>query len=61
MWRTPGTSGWNGSRMAGLPVSESDPIVRPWNALSSAMISVRPVRRDSLIAASIASAPELPK
>ncbi len=36
-------------------------MVRPWNAPSHAMIRGRPVRRASLNAASLASAPELQK
>ena len=36
-------------------------MVRPWKAPSAATIRVRPVRRASLNAASLASAPELQK
>ena len=54
-------SGLNGSRFAGWPVIDSAPIVRPWNAPSVATIRFRPVNRESLIAASLASAPELQK
>ena len=36
-------------------------MVRPWKAPSAATTLVRPVRRASLIAASLASAPELAK
>ena len=59
---TPGTSGSNAARFAGWPVTESAPSVRPWNEFSSATIPVLPVAlRAYLIAASIASAPELQK
>jgi hypothetical protein len=44
-----------------LLVSASDPIVRPWKEPSAATSFVRPVRRDSLKAASLASVPELVK
>ena len=60
-WVTPGRSGSNGSRYAGLWVSASAPVLRPWNAPSAATIRVRPVRRASLTAASTASVPELAK
>ena len=36
-------------------------MVRPWKPPSAATMRVRPVRRDSLTAASIASVPELAK
>ena len=39
----------------------SAPIVRPWKPPAAATTSVRPVRRVSLKAASLASAPELAK
>ena len=42
-------------------VSASAPMVRPWNAPSAATRWVRPVRRVSLKAASLASVPELVK
>ena len=51
--------GSNGARFAGWPVIARAPIVRPWNAFSAATIRVRPVSRESLNAASLASAPEL--
>ena len=58
----PGTSGSNGARFAGWPVTESAPIVRPWNEPSSATTPLRPVAlRAHLSAASTASAPELQK
>jgi hypothetical protein len=60
-WATSPGSGRNGSAFAGWPVSASAPIVRPWNPPSAATTPVRPVRRDSLNAASLASAPELAK
>ena len=60
--RTPGTSGSNASRFAGWPVTDSAPIVRPWNEPSSATMPGVPVAlRAHLSAASIASAPELQK
>ncbi|SHU71775.1 Uncharacterised protein [Mycobacteroides abscessus subsp. abscessus] len=40
-------------------MSASDPMVRPWKAPSAATTLVRPVRRVSLKAASLASVPEL--
>ena len=59
---TPGTSGANGSRFAGCPVTDSAPNVRPWNPPSSATTPGLPVAlRAYLTAASIASAPELQK
>ena len=42
MSSTPPGSGRNGSRYAGLPVSASEPIVRPWKESSSARMRVRP-------------------
>ena len=60
--RTPGTSGSNAARFAGCPVTDSAPSVRPWKEFSSATRPVLPVAlRAYLIAASIASAPELQK
>ena len=60
--RIPGTSGANGARFAGCPVTESAPNVRPWNPPSSATTPGLPVAlRAYLTAASIASAPELQK
>ncbi|OEI70208.1 Uncharacterized protein Cus16_0834 [Curtobacterium sp. ER1/6] len=66
MCSTPGTIGRKSSCSAGLPVSASAPIVRPWKpCLSARMRVLRPsaplFRRASLKAASFASAPELPK
>ena len=49
----------NGACLAGCPVSASDPMVLPWKAPCAATILVRPVRRDNLNPASLASAPEL--
>ena len=60
--RTPGTSGSNGSRFAGCPVTDSAPSVRPWNEPSSATRPVLPVAlRAHFSAASTASVPELQK
>ena len=60
--RTPGTSGSNGACLAGWPVAESAPSVRPWNEPSSATMPGLPVAlRAYLIAASTASVPELQK
>ena len=69
-----GTSGSNGLRITGFHVADSAPSVRPWNPWVSAMMraglppmagsapgSVRPYSLASLIAASLPSAPELPK
>ncbi|CFE64394.1 Uncharacterised protein [Mycobacterium tuberculosis] len=42
-------------------MSASEPMVRPWKASWAATSFVRPVSRDSLNAASLASAPELQK
>ena len=39
--RTSGTSGWNGSRMPGTPVSESAPNVVPWYAMCLAIALYR--------------------
>ena len=59
---TPGRSGSNAARFAGWPVADSAPSVRPWNEPSSATTPGLPVAlRAYLIAASIASAPELQK
>ena len=64
MCSTPPGSGSNASRMCGLPVRASEPIVRPWNPSTSASTRVRAppelLSRASLNAASFASAPELP-
>ena len=57
-------NGPNGVRMDSLPVSASEPIVRPWKLCSAATITGRSwpcARRTSLIAASFASVPELVK
>ena len=60
--RTPARSGANGSRFAGCPVTESEPIVRPWKPCSRAITPARPVAlRAYFSAASFASAPELQK
>ena len=58
----PGTSGANGACFDSCGVAESAPYVRPWKAPCSETI-VPPWRalRAHLIAASIASAPELVK
>jgi hypothetical protein len=58
---TPPGIGSNGARLSGWPVRASAPMVRPWNALSAAMILGRPVSRAILKAASLASVPELQK
>ncbi|CAB5240092.1 unannotated protein [freshwater metagenome] len=55
------SNGRNGVLFEGCPVSESAPIVLPWNAPWVATIFLRPLRRESLSAASFASAPELQK
>src|SRR5690242_13159487 len=62
-WYTPGSSGPNRPRyFALLAVSERLPSERPWNAPRNAITFVRPVAwRASLIAASTASVPELPR
>ena len=58
----PGTSGANGACLASCGVADSAPYVRPWNALWATMMSPRGrALRTSLIAASLASAPELQK
>ena len=44
-----------------MEVSASEPMVRPWKEPSAATRWVRPVRRVSLKAASLASVPELVK
>ena len=54
-------SGSNGARYASFEVRASEPMVRPWNDPSAATRWVRPVRRVSLNAASLASVPELVK
>ena len=54
-------SGSNGARYASFEVSASEPMVRPWKEPSAATRWVRPVRRVSLKAASLASVPELVK
>ena len=60
-------SGSNGSRLAGVPVMDSEPSVRPWKAPSAATTLVRdglrarPWRRASLSAASLASVPSWQK
>ena len=63
--RTPGTSGSKGARYFSFQVSERAPIVRPWNAPSNAISSVRPealpMRRANLMAASTLSVPEFVK
>jgi hypothetical protein len=53
--------GSKGARYASFDVSASEPMVRPWNEPSAATRCVRPVRRVSLKAASLASVPELVK
>jgi hypothetical protein len=59
---TPSRSGSKAARFAGWPVTLSAPAVRPWNEPSSATTPGLPVAlRAYLIAASIASAPELQK
>ena len=64
----PGTSGSKPWWYFGWPVAVTVAIVRPWNELWVAMISYRSVEKRSLaylrailIAASLASAPELEK
>jgi len=42
-------------------VSDREPIVRPWNPFAATTTCWRPVSRESLKAASFASAPELQK
>ena len=60
--RTPGRSGSNGARLAGCPVAESAPEVRPWKPPSRATTPAFPVAlRAYFSAASTASAPELQK
>ena len=59
IWITWPGSGRNGSALAGWPVSDSAPMVRPWKPPLVETTWVRPVSRDSLNAASFASAPEL--
>ena len=60
--RSRARSGANGSCLVSCGVADSAPIVRPWKAPSSTTISPPRRRlRASLIAASLASAPELPK
>jgi hypothetical protein len=65
-WENPGGNGWNGVCMAGLPVAASVARVRPWKPPRVATIPVapsprlaRPHRLATLMAASLASAPEL--
>ena len=58
-WLTSPGSGANGACLVGCPVSASAPIVRPWKPPCAATSLVRPVRRESLNAASLASVPEL--
>ena len=56
----PGTSGANGACFDSCGVADSAPYVRPWNPSSSTMIFPTGLAlRASLIAASLASAPEL--
>ncbi len=58
----PGSSGLNGSRIAGLCVTASEAMVLPWKPCSNATNRSRPVAsRASLIAPSFASAPEFEK
>ena len=60
--RSRAASGWNRSEKAGSPAAESAPSVRPWKPCSTETTRVRPVAaRPILIAASIASVPELEK
>ena len=55
-------AGWNRSENAGSPDAESAPSVSPWKPRSTETTRVRPVAaRPILIAASIASVPELEK
>ncbi|CAB4536506.1 unannotated protein [freshwater metagenome] len=54
----PFNKGTNGSRFAGCPVSDSAPMVLPWNAPRAATIRTLPVLRESFNAASLASAPD---
>ena len=69
-----GTSGSNGLRITGFHVADRAPMVRPWNPWVSARMraglppmlglapgSVRPYSLASFSAASLPSAPELPK
>src|SRR6476469_9663703 len=62
-WYTPGMNGPKPRRwIALLAVSANDPSERPWNAPRNAMMPSRFVEYlASLIAASVASVPELPK
>ena len=58
----PGESGSNGARLAGWPVTESAPSVRPWKPPSSATTPGLPVALRAYFSAdSFASAPELQK
>ena len=58
----PGTSGANGSCLVSCGVADSAPRVRPWNApLRTTMSPPRRRLRASLIAHSMASAPEFVK
>ena len=65
-WENPGGSGWNGVCIAGLPVAARVARVRPWKPPRVATMPVacsprlaRPQRLATLMAASLASAPEL--
>ena len=60
MTSNPGTSGANGACLDSCGVADREPYVRPWKA-SCRTISLPPgrARRASLIAASLASVPEL--
>ena len=58
---TPGSRGSKGAALPGCPVIDSAPIVLPWKLFVKATILDFPVRREALIAASFASAPELQK
>ena len=60
--RKPGTSGANGACLDSCGVALNAPYVRPWNPFSATTRSPRGrCLRTSLIAASLASAPELQK
>ena len=60
--RNPGTSGANGACLASCGVALNAPYVRPWNAWWATTTSpFGRALRTSLIAASLASAPELQK
>ena len=63
-WWKPSGIGWNGSCFVGWPVAASDASVRPWKLPSALTTTWRPrppCLRASLMAHSLASAPEFVK